>query len=73
MYKIITVILFLLVTTVNAQNLKENINIYDNAPQEVNSRNSFHREKWFYEQRIFPNDKIPNDAYNRAFTQKINL
>ncbi|MEO8514913.1 MAG: T9SS type A sorting domain-containing protein [Ignavibacteria bacterium] len=73
MSKIITVILFLFVTTVNAQILKDNIAIYDDVPQEVNSRNSFQREKWFYEQRIFPYDRLPNDAYNIAITQKMNL
>ena len=73
MTKIITVILFLLVTTVYAQDTEENITRYDNAPQDVNSRNSFQREKWFYEQRIFPYDKIPTDAYNRAFNQKMYL
>ncbi|HEX9252648.1 MAG TPA: hypothetical protein VF870_10420, partial [Ignavibacteriaceae bacterium] len=44
--------------------------IYTEAPTEVKSRKAFMREWWFYEQRSFPNDFIPVDAYKNALDQR---
>jgi photosystem II stability/assembly factor-like uncharacterized protein len=43
---------------------------YDIADEQIKSRNSFQREKWFYEQRMFPNNKLPDDAYSKAIEQR---
>jgi hypothetical protein len=43
---------------------------YENAPDEVKGRKAFQREKWFYEQRMYPNNYIPSDAYEKAYKQK---
>jgi len=45
-------------------------NPYDKADDYTKTRNSFNRERWFYEQRMFPNNHIPEDAYGRAFEQR---
>ncbi len=73
MYIIITVILLFLAATVNSQINEQGNGIYKNVPDEVKDRNSFEREKWFYEQRIFPNSNFPANVYQNAVTQKMNL
>lgn len=45
-------------------------NPYDKADEYTKTRNSFNRERWFYEQRMFPNNYIPSDAYTRAYQQR---
>jgi photosystem II stability/assembly factor-like uncharacterized protein len=44
--------------------------IFTNAPEEVKSKKPFAREWWFYEQRAYPNDFIPEDAYLNALRQR---
>jgi hypothetical protein len=48
-------------------------NPYDKAPEEIKNRNSFKRERWFYEQRMFPYNYIPADAYSKAIEQRNEL
>jgi photosystem II stability/assembly factor-like uncharacterized protein len=48
-------------------------NPYDNASDAVKERKAFQREKWFYEQRMFPNNFIPEDAYGKAYEQKMQM
>ena len=65
-------ILFLLVMSANviAQDLNIPNNVYDNASEEISDRNAFKRERWFYEQRMYPNNFIPEDAYSKAIQQR---
>ena len=53
-----------------SQDLKINNNPYEKADAITRSRKAFQREKWFYEQRMYPNNFIPKDAYEIAFNQK---
>lgn len=48
-------------------------NPYDEAPEVIKERNAFKRERWFYEQRIFPFNYIPENAYVRAIEQRNQL
>ncbi|MDO8550355.1 MAG: T9SS type A sorting domain-containing protein [Ignavibacteria bacterium] len=50
-------------------NLLEN-SIFTSAPEEVKNKKPFAREWWFYEQRAFPNDFIPENAYLNAIRQR---
>ncbi len=44
--------------------------IFTNAPEEVKSRKAFMRQWWFYEQRAYPDDFIPIDAYKNSLAQR---
>ena len=68
MRKIFVILLFLLSSQVWAQEMR---NIYDEAPAKISKRLSFQREKWFYEQRIFPTGKFPMNAYENAFIEEV--
>ncbi|MCX6164603.1 MAG: hypothetical protein NTU73_07025, partial [Ignavibacteriae bacterium] len=48
-------------------------NPYDNADSYNLKKNAFNRERWFYEQRMYPNNYIPENAYENAFIHKNNL
>ncbi|MFC2092694.1 T9SS type A sorting domain-containing protein, partial [Bacteroidota bacterium] len=50
-----------------------NDNVYDNANDIINKRNAFNRERWFYEQRMYPYNFIPVDAYKNAIEQRDQL
>ncbi len=56
-----------------SQDLKITDNPYEKADDITRSRKAFQREKWFYEQRMYPENFIPRDAYEKAYTQKENL
>jgi photosystem II stability/assembly factor-like uncharacterized protein len=45
--------------------------IYSQAPDDVKGRKAFIREWNFYEERAYPFDEIPRDAYANAWNQKI--
>jgi len=45
-------------------------NPYENADSYNSKKNAFNRERWFYEQRMYPNNYIPDNAYENAFKQK---
>lgn len=47
--------------------------IFTDAPQEIQNRKPFMREWWFYEQRSYPNDLIPVDAYKSSIEQRQSL
>lgn len=67
MKNILSVFLFLLIAVNSfAQDLYIPNNPYDEAPEEVKKRKAFNRERWFYEQRMFPNNYIPDGAYKKA-------
>lgn len=56
-----------------SQDLKIIDNPYEKADAVTRSRKAFQREKWFYEQRMYPENFIPKDAYSRALYQKEEL
>jgi hypothetical protein len=43
---------------------------FDKAPENVKETKAFQRAKYFYEQRMYPNNFIPEDAYEKAYQQK---
>ena len=46
---------------------------FNNAPENVRDTKAFQRAKYFYEQRMYPNNFIPKDAYEKAYRQKEEL
>ncbi|HSP87275.1 MAG TPA: T9SS type A sorting domain-containing protein [Ignavibacteriaceae bacterium] len=44
--------------------------IFTSAPEEVKSKKPFAREWWFLEQRAYPNDFIPENAYLNAIRER---
>lgn len=73
MKTLITLLLFLITSIIFSQDLKIPDNPYDKADDNTRNRNAFMREKWFYEQRMFPYNRLPDDAYGKAYEQKMNL
>ena len=67
-------VLILLPFITNAQihytDLLKPQSVFTNAPEEVRSRKAFMREWWFYEQRAFPQEFIPTDAYKNSLDQR---
>jgi photosystem II stability/assembly factor-like uncharacterized protein len=62
-----------IISPLYSQELNIHNNPYDNIPEDMEQRNSFKREKWFYEQRMYPNNFIPEDAYQNAVEQRNRL
>jgi photosystem II stability/assembly factor-like uncharacterized protein len=60
------VIMCFLISPVSAQDLQIPDNPYDAADEAIRNRNAFKRERWFYEQRMYPFNSIPKDAYEKA-------
>ncbi|MBZ0204073.1 MAG: T9SS type A sorting domain-containing protein [Ignavibacteria bacterium] len=73
MKKLLIFILFSVISIVNSQDLFIPASPYENADELIRNRNSFNRERWFYEQRMFPNNYLPEDAYSKAMDQKMAL
>lgn len=71
----ITLLLTIISSTfyINSQDLSIPNNPYDMAPDEVKNRNAFKRERWFYEQRMYPYNYLPEDAYSKAIKQRDEL
>ncbi|MBT8383980.1 MAG: T9SS type A sorting domain-containing protein, partial [Ignavibacteria bacterium] len=44
--------------------------IYSNAPEEIQQTKPFIRERWFFEQRAYPYETIPSNAYANALEQR---
>jgi hypothetical protein len=69
-----TLIILLLILFTGGVNFSQDLKIIDNPYEKADavtrSRKAFKREKWFYEQRIYPDNFIPKDAYEKAFQQK---
>lgn len=71
-----TLIILIIIFTggiIFSQDLKITNSPYEKADEVTRSRKAFQREKWFYEQRMYPENFIPKDAYKKAFEQKENL
>jgi photosystem II stability/assembly factor-like uncharacterized protein len=47
--------------------------VYSNAPESVQQRKPFMREKWFFEQRAYPGVNIPENAYRNSIQQRNEL
>lgn len=71
--KLICFQVIILSAVLYSQDLFIQDNPYDNAPDEISQRNSFKRERWFFEQRMFPNNYIPQDSYENAVGQRNQL
>ena len=56
-----------------AQDLFIPNNPYEDVPDVISQRKSFNRERWFNEQRMYPNNYIPEDAYKNAIEQRNEL
>jgi hypothetical protein len=65
--------LLLLTLTVIAQDLLIPNNPYDAAPEVVKARKSFQRERWFFEQRMYPFNRLPDNAFANAMNQRDKL
>lgn len=75
-YSLRIVLLFLLYTSImlpQYSDLLKPQSIFTASPDEVKSRKSLMREWWFYEQRTYPNDFIPIDAYKNSLDQRQTL
>lgn len=69
-FKYLALILFLYSFSATAQDLVIENNPYDKADEYTKSKKSFNRERWFYEQRMFPNNYLPEDAYGKSVEQR---
>ncbi|MEO8210604.1 MAG: hypothetical protein ABI840_08575, partial [bacterium] len=56
-----------------AQDLFIQNNPYESAEDFVKGRNAFKRERWFNEQRMYPNNFFPDNAYGNALNQREQL
>ena len=74
MRKYLVILLFLVSPVLMfAQDLYIPGNVYDNADDYTKSRKAFQRERWFFEQRMYPNNFIPDGAYQKAQDEKARL
>lgn len=67
------VLALLLPAFLHAQDLFIPNNPYDQADEATKRQNAFNRERWFYEQRMYPNNYLPEDAYAKALRQRDEL
>ncbi|RPI18061.1 MAG: T9SS C-terminal target domain-containing protein [Ignavibacteriae bacterium] len=67
-------IFFLIALLISFQSFSQDLiipnNPYDNVDEYNKKKNAFNRERWFYEQRMYPNNFIPEGAYERALQQR---
>jgi photosystem II stability/assembly factor-like uncharacterized protein len=47
--------------------------VYSEAPIEIQQTKPFIRQRWFFEQRAYPNNFIPQDAYANSMNQRNEL
>ncbi|MBL8017252.1 MAG: hypothetical protein JNK43_08285, partial [Ignavibacteria bacterium] len=66
-------VLFSCIINIFPQELMIENSPYGNVDEIISKRKSFNREKWFYEQRMYPNNYIPEDAYINAVKQRDEL
>ncbi len=65
-FRFIAFALLMLAVSTFSQDLFIPGNPFDKADEYTKTRNSFNRERWFYEQRMYPNNYLPEGAYERA-------
>jgi photosystem II stability/assembly factor-like uncharacterized protein len=73
MKKTFIFILTFISSLIFSQDLFIKDNPYDNVDSYNIKKNAFNRERWFYEQRMYPNNYIPDNAYENAQNQKKSL
>lgn len=74
MKKYLVILLFLISPLlIIAQDLNIPDNVYDKADDYTKTRKAFNRERWFFEQRMYPNNYIPEGAYLKAQEEKAKL
>ena len=74
MKKYLVLLMFIIMPVVIlAQDLNIPNNVYDQADDYTKSRKAFNRERWFFEQRMYPDNVIPDGAYQKAFDEKMKL
>lgn len=66
-------LVFIIPFKVFSQDLTIPNNPYEVATPEVKERNAFKRERWFNEQRMYPNNFIPEGVYQKAIEQRNQL
>lgn len=71
--KLISFLFIIYSTSLFTQDLSIQNNPYEKVPAEIKERKSFNRERWFHEQRMYPNNYIPEDAYQKAVEQRNQL
>ena len=47
--------------------------VYSEAPEQIQQTKPFIRQRWFFEQRAYPNNFIPENAYANAMNQRNDL
>ncbi len=47
--------------------------IFSQVPDNIRNSKPYLRQRWFYEQRAYPYDNIPEDAYQKSLDQKNSL
>jgi hypothetical protein len=57
-------------SSLRGQDLSIPDNPYDAADEATKQRKAFLRERWFYEQRMYPFNRLPDDAYGKAMRQR---
>ena len=73
MKRLIFLLILIIPALIQAQDLYILNNPYDKADENTGSSNAFNRERWFYEQRMYPYNYIPSGAYERAMKQRNNM
>ncbi|MGB9696289.1 MAG: T9SS type A sorting domain-containing protein [Ignavibacteria bacterium] len=71
--QVIVLFEFILNFQIYSQGIVPTQQIYRLAPINIQKTKSFQREKWFYEQRLYPYTTLPPGAYINALTKKQNL
>lgn len=67
------VCVFVSISVLHAQDLIIPDNPYDAADDATKQSKAFLRERWFYEQRMYPFNRLPDDAYSKAMRQRDEL
>ena len=65
--------IFIITSNIQSQEINLPGSIYNEAQEPESKRNSFNRERWFNEQRMYPFNSYPEDAYGKAYDQKMEL
>lgn len=73
-YILFLLVLILFANIINAQHQYSDIlnpnSVYTKAPDAIKVKKSFMRQWWFYEQRAYPEQFIPDNAYNNSLEQR---
>lgn len=70
---LVLLLVFIAPVIMFAQDLNIPNNVYDQADDYTKSKKSFNRERWFFEQRMYPNNFIPDGVYQKAQDEKAKL